>query len=63
MVLRLTNEEIEELLKMKDCIAVLNNGGLGIQFAAVGHLVYTLARDRGLGEEIPLDWFLQSIHP
>jgi len=40
-----------------------NNGGLGIQFAAVGHLVYTLAKERGFGSEIPADWFLQTVHP
>jgi ornithine cyclodeaminase/alanine dehydrogenase-like protein (mu-crystallin family) len=35
--------------------------GTGIQFAAVGYRVYTLARRKGLGQELPLDWFTQRI--
>jgi len=41
----------------------VNNMGAGIQFAAVGVTVYHLARARGLGREIPTDWFLQDVHP
>ncbi len=38
--------------------------GLGTQFAAVGKLVYEEARRRGLGQEIPADWFLDvERHP
>src|SRR5690606_14413385 len=37
----------------------LNNYGHGIQFAALGALVLEAARERGLGQEIPDDWFLQ----
>ena len=38
--------------------------GLGIQFAAVGNLVYEEARKRGLGHEVPSDWFLDvERHP
>lgn len=36
--------------------------GYGIQFTAVAKLVYDLARERGLGKELPLDWFQQDIH-
>lgn len=32
----------------------------GVQFAAVGHLVYTLCKEQGLGTEIPLGLFLQD---
>ena len=32
----------------------------GIQFAAVGRLVYDRAKDLGLGVPIPGDWFLQD---
>jgi len=35
--------------------------GTGVQFAAVAHRVYSLARERGLGQELPLEWFLQDI--
>jgi hypothetical protein len=33
----------------------------GAQFYAVAGLVYELARERGLGRELPTEWFLQSI--
>jgi ornithine cyclodeaminase/alanine dehydrogenase-like protein (mu-crystallin family) len=41
----------------------INNIGLGIQFAAVGHAVYLEARAKGVGREIPTDWFLETVHP
>jgi len=38
--------------------------GLGIQFAAVGKLVYDLAQKEGLGQEARTDWFLDvERHP
>jgi hypothetical protein len=40
----------------------VNNIGVGIQFAALGALVYERARERGLGQEIPSDWFTQDVH-
>ena len=43
--------------------AFVNNIGLGIQFAALGALVYRRALEAGLGREIPTDWFLQDVHP
>jgi ornithine cyclodeaminase/alanine dehydrogenase-like protein (mu-crystallin family) len=39
------------------------SNGLGIQFAAVAAKIYELARERGLGREVPLDWFTESVHP
>ena len=41
----------------------VNNVGLGAQFAAVGAKVYEAARAKGLGRELPLDWFTQDVHP
>jgi alanine dehydrogenase len=41
----------------------VNNIGLGAQFAAVGKKVYDAAKARGLGREVPLDWFTQDVHP
>jgi alanine dehydrogenase len=38
-----------------------NVGNQGLQFSAVGGLVYTICKERGLGMEIPTDWFLQDI--
>lgn len=40
-----------------------NNIGLGIQFAALGKLVFEDAKSKGLGREIPTDWFLETVHP
>jgi ornithine cyclodeaminase/alanine dehydrogenase-like protein (mu-crystallin family) len=39
------------------------SNGLGIQFAAVAARIYALAKQSGLGRELPLDWFTQSVHP
>jgi ornithine cyclodeaminase/alanine dehydrogenase-like protein (mu-crystallin family) len=35
--------------------------GIPIQFAATAYRVHQLARERGLGRELPLAWFLQDI--
>ena len=47
----------------EEATCFINNIGLGIQFAAVGHAVYLQAKAKGLGKEIPTDWFLESVHP
>jgi len=41
----------------------LNNVGTGVQFAAMGHCAYQGAKARGLGREIPSEWFMQDIKP
>lgn len=41
----------------------VNNVGMGLQFAAVGAVVYHEARKRGLGQELPDEWFIESVHP
>jgi ornithine cyclodeaminase/alanine dehydrogenase-like protein (mu-crystallin family) len=41
----------------------VNNIGMAIQFAALGAAAYQEARAKGVGKEIPTDWFLQSVHP
>jgi alanine dehydrogenase len=38
-----------------------NVGNQGLQFSAVGGWVYEVARKKGLGREIPTEWFLQDI--
>jgi alanine dehydrogenase len=40
-----------------------NNVGTGVQFAAMGYCAYKGAKEKGLGNEIPSDWFLQDIKP
>jgi len=39
----------------------VNTGTQGLQFAAVAGRVYHLARERGLGQAMPTEWFLQKI--
>jgi alanine dehydrogenase len=37
--------------------------GLGIEFAAVGKIVYEKAKEAHLGKEVPTEWFSQTSHP
>ena len=39
----------------------LKSMGLGIEYAAVGKKVYDLAKERGVGRELPDEWFSQTI--
>jgi ornithine cyclodeaminase/alanine dehydrogenase-like protein (mu-crystallin family) len=41
----------------------LNSTGVGAQFTAVAHHVYTAARSSGLGHEVASDWFVESVQP
>ena len=41
----------------------VNNLGIGAQFAAVGKKVYDAAKAKGMGREVPSDWFTQDVHP
>jgi ornithine cyclodeaminase/alanine dehydrogenase-like protein (mu-crystallin family) len=41
----------------------LNNTGTGYQFAACGAVAYRKAKERGLGHELPTDWFTEDVHP
>jgi alanine dehydrogenase len=38
-----------------------NVGNQGLQFSSVGQVVYQRALEAGLGQRIPLEWFLQDI--
>jgi len=38
-----------------------DNNSAGLQFAAVGRVVYDKAKEAGLGMNIPMDWFQQDI--
>jgi alanine dehydrogenase len=44
-----------------DITVYLAVGYQGLQFAAAGAVVYRRAKERGLGREVPTDWFLQDI--
>jgi alanine dehydrogenase len=39
------------------------SSGLGIQFAAVGHLILQKALELGVGHVVPTDWFCEDVHP
>ena len=41
----------------------VNNNGLGLQFSAAGAAALKLAEEKGLGIDIPIDWFVQTVHP
>lgn len=45
-----------------DVTCMLNHLGLGLQFSAAAARVYELAKARGLGRELPTDWFCQDEH-
>jgi ornithine cyclodeaminase/alanine dehydrogenase-like protein (mu-crystallin family) len=42
-------------------VNLYSSEGTGVQFAASAWAAYSEARKRGLGRELPTDWFLQSI--
>ncbi len=41
----------------------LNPLGLGYQFAAVGAIIHKRAKEKGIGHELPTDWFTQKEIP
>ena len=41
----------------------LNNLGMGFQFAAAGSVIYRRAKEQGVGNELPTDWFTETVHP
>ena len=45
----------------EDITLYLNGGNQGLQFAAVGSVVYRKALDSKLGRTLPTEWFLQNI--
>ena len=45
----------------RDITLFLNYSGLGYQFAATGHAIYTKARELGLGRELDTDLFTSAV--
>jgi hypothetical protein len=41
----------------------LNNLGLGFQFAAAGSVIYKRAIEQNIGNQLPTDWFTETVHP
>lgn len=48
-------------LSGREIVTVAGGGIQGIQFASIGGLTYYLIKEKGLGREIPTEWFLQDI--
>jgi len=58
--------------KTDDQITIFANGGhgwghdggpgYGIQFTAMAKLIYDLAKERGVGRQLPLEWFQQDVN-
>ena len=46
-----------------DQISSFFNNGMGYQFAAAGYLINKKARELGIGQELPTDWFTETVHP
>lgn len=42
-------------------ITLFHSEGTGVQFAAVAYLTYQKAKEKCLGQDLPLEWFLQTI--
>ncbi len=47
----------------REVTCFINNLGLGLQFAAVGALLYRKAKENGAGHDLPTDWFTEAVHP
>ena len=47
--------------RAEDIVVFKNNVGIGLQFAAVAPRIYELARAKGIGRELPAEWFLQKM--
>jgi len=45
----------------RDVTLFLNYAGIGYQFAAAGHVIYTKARERGLGRELDTDMLTSAL--
>lgn len=41
----------------------INNIGLGSQFTVVTAKLLEIARDKGVGRDLPTEWFTQNVHP
>jgi len=41
----------------------INNVGIGLQFAALGALILDKAKETGLGQSLPAEWFSETVHP
>ena len=52
--------KIEGRKNREQITLMINNFGLGTQYAGLGALVYQLAKQRGVGKLLPYEWFLSE---
>jgi len=60
---RLFTGEMKGRQSKDETTAFVNNVGQGLQFAAVAKRIYEEAKARGVGRELPTEWFTQDVHP
>ena len=60
---RLFTGEAKGRQSKDETTAFVNNVGQGIQFTAVAKRVHEEAKARGIGRELPTEWFTQNVHP
>lgn len=46
----------------REVTCFLNYHGVGLQFAAIGALLYRKALEQGAGNQLPTDWFTEDVH-
>lgn len=57
----LVTGQVEQRRNSREVTFFWNVPGSGMHFAAVGAILYEKAREQGVGQEIPTEWFLQDI--
>ncbi|NNN18524.1 MAG: ornithine cyclodeaminase family protein [Acidimicrobiaceae bacterium] len=62
-VSQLITGQVEGRKSDEEVTCFANNIGLGVQFAAVGARLLQIAREKGVGHELPTEWFTQNVHP
>lgn len=58
---QLTSGQVVGRANDQEITCFMNNVGLGLQFAAAGALLVEKARKAGVGKELPLEWFTQTV--
>jgi alanine dehydrogenase len=59
----LINGDVKGRETDQEVTCFLNNLGMGYQFAAAGSVIYRRAKEEGAGNELPTDWFTETVHP
>jgi alanine dehydrogenase len=59
----LVSGKVPSRINEQELLFFYTNQGWGIQFAAAAGLIYENAIQKGLGHDLPEQWFLQPVHP